>query len=1217
MGVFDHKKFQELKSMGFTEQQIQRAMSQTTTNSTTSEIIDIIYKQNENNSDNTNTNTSQNKSVGITLPTKSNNHSTNRLNTSNTNVAANLTNSVDHKLDSDIQRAIQLSLKESNSPDLEESLGMYNFLEPNDPNFRQRETGVFSGLQSLSKIYYLNSLIQSYFFIPNLREQILKFQPTESQWQEDLENKNQPEEKRNPRLIHELQRLFSQMISSNSKYSNPKTVMKLIIHNDIQNIFLEGKQLNVTHFHHNFCGLLNNILLSFQKKIKRTKSKKEDEENQNEKEKEMEKEKEQEQEENQNENKKEIEKDNEEKEQDNEEKEKGQEGKKKNQDKKINGETEEDRGTETDRKKDENRDQIKNEKDEGMEIKKEKEEEENQNENKKEIEKDKEKKEQDNEEKEKGQEGKKNQDKKINGETEEDTGIETETKKDEDTEKIEKDEDQTTISQERTENKNQLEKKEKEEDKEEGDDEKEKEEKKEKEKEKIEEKKEKIEKEIQKHEIQKKELTQQEVITQPIQTFISNIFYLDTLILKTGFDENEIPFEKEKEKQFKEINLMIKSGDLYSSLEDYTLQISETQIKKEIIFLNAPKVLTFQLDRETKDTEDGNKLFKQNNKFKFEKEIFLDRYMFPNLEKTRNSREQIKELDIKKQNLFKELNHFENFDKSTFPIDLSLKNALDYFNTTKENINNDNNDEKEIEFILNVLTTNLNIVEKKIDSLKKQIQEQEIQMKNIFEKNKQFKYILHSILVHKGELNNGNYYVYIQDSIKELWYKFADREVTIVNEDIVMNESIGHNKQNGQNCSAFCLTYLRQDSCEKTLRDYLENQKEIIPNPLKKEIKKQNSKLIKEINKWEREKKEQKMKGKIEEIKKEVEAMIKKEVLLQFPVILSDGKKPALLSLINFAHSIEKTKLVKKIILDKVMAKYLKKEKKRKQKREKSKIEEREKNKTEKETVMEKEKEIEIIKDSDFVEINFKEIKKKERKKKQLLKRINRDIVRLTETQIQKEMNILKYEFALFKAYHQQFLSAMENILNKDFLQALLELYELKKRSEINQRFNLNLDFEMFITLCIKEIIDNSFQILRNDLLNLDDPIIIEHLNQIQIATIISYKMTENVNEEEKEATIEFLFDQNPENKDHIFTKSKENLESIKNELINEEENKKINSLTKINNILDLFNEQKKLVEFNTPLPDLLKFKQFKDPLSDSFEKNYNLILEKYSKYFL
>ncbi|KAJ3437123.1 ubiquitin carboxyl-terminal hydrolase [Anaeramoeba flamelloides] len=1183
MGIIDQTKFQELKLMGFTEQQIQRAMSRTTPNSSTSEIIDLIYKQNENNSDNSNTNTSQNKSIGITLPTNSN--------TSNTNVAANLTNSVDHKLDSDIQRAIQLSLKESNSPALEESLGMYNFLEPNDPNFRHRETGVFSGLQSLSKIYYLNSLIQSYFFIPNLREQILKFQPTENQWLEDIENKNQPEEKRSPVLIHELQRLFSQMISSNSKYSNPKTVMKLIIHNDIQNIFLEGKQLNVSHFHNNFCDLLHNILLSFQKKIKSDNNKKEDEENQNEKKKGTETE---------------IEK----------EKEKDEEGKK-NQDKKINGETEE--GTETETKKDENVDQIKKENENEEKEKK------NEKAEKKEGEKDNQ-----NVNENESKEEKNNQGKQFNGETEE--GTETETKKDENVDQIgkikeeeekenenekekEKDKDQTNINQERTENKIQLEneeeKKEKEEEKEEKG---EKENEKEKEKEK--------EKEIQKQENQKEEFVQQEVITHPSQTFISKIFYLDTLILKSGLDENEIPFEKEKKKQFKEINVLIRSGDLYSSLEDYTLQISEKQIKKEIIFLNAPKVLTFQLDRETKDPEDGNKVFKQNNKFKFEKEIFLDRYLFPNLEKTRNSREQIKELQIKKQNLLKELNHFENFDKSTFPIDLSLKNALDYFNTTKEKTTTNNNsekDEKEIEFILNILTTNLNIVEKKIDSLKKHIQEQEIQMKNIFEKNKQFKYILHSILVHKGEINNGNYYVYIHDSIKKIWYKFADREVTIVNEDIVMNESIGHYKQTGQTCSSFCLTYLSQYLCEKTLREYLENQKEIIPNPLKKEIKKQNSKLIKEINKWEREKKEQKMKGKIEEIKKGVDAMIKKEVLVQFPVILSDGKKPSLSSLINFAHSIEKTKLVKKIILDKVMEKYLKKKKKKKQKREeeeeKNKIEEKEK--IEKQKKMGTEKEIEIIKDSDFVEIDSKEILKKERKKKQLLKRINRDIVRLTETQIQKEMTILKYEFALFKAYHQQFLSAMENILNTDFLQALLELYELKKRSEINQTFNLNLDFETFITLCIKEIIDTSFQILRNDLLNLDDSIIIEHLNQIQIATIISYKMSEIVNEEEKEATIEFLLDQNPEKKDQIFTKSKENLESIKNQLISEEENKKINSLTEINNILDLFNEPNKILEFNTPLPDLSKFKQLEDPLADSFEKNYKLILEKYSKYFL
>lgn len=56
---------------------------------------------------------------------------------------------------------------------------------------------------------------------------------------------------------------------------------------------------------------------------------------------------------------------------------------------------------------------------------------------------------------------------------------------------------------------------------------------------------------------------------------------------------------------------------------------------------------------------------------------------------------------------------------------------------------------------------------------------------------KKHKYIIHSILIHEGAADTGHYYAYIYKHTKNIWYKFNDIHVSVVNEDKVLKDAYG------------------------------------------------------------------------------------------------------------------------------------------------------------------------------------------------------------------------------------------------------------------------------------------------------------------------------------------------------------------------------------------------------------------------------------------
>lgn len=140
-----------------------------------------------------------------------------------------------------LNEAIEKSLKETKGSD---ALGSF---EPLNPEERVREGGTPVGLKNVGNTCYVNSLIQTYFSIPELTKAILSFKPLADNEQD---NQNQRKEA-SVRLVLQLQKLFAKMICSQSKYCDPSAVLGTLV-DDFGNQVTIGEQQDVGEFNINF-----------------------------------------------------------------------------------------------------------------------------------------------------------------------------------------------------------------------------------------------------------------------------------------------------------------------------------------------------------------------------------------------------------------------------------------------------------------------------------------------------------------------------------------------------------------------------------------------------------------------------------------------------------------------------------------------------------------------------------------------------------------------------------------------------------------------------------------------------------------------------------------------------------------------------------------------------------------------------------------------------
>lgn len=97
----------------------------------------------------------------------------------------------------------------------------------------------------------------------------------------------------------------------------------------------------------------------------------------------------------------------------------------------------------------------------------------------------------------------------------------------------------------------------------------------------------------------------------------------------------------------------------------------------------------------------------------------------------------------------------------------------------------------------------------------------ENQVTTIFDSFEQEKngYHLHAICVHDGDADSGHYFIFIKDHHNNIWRKFNDSNVTIVQYDEVLFDSLGGNGKK----TAFWVFYLSNEKTELAKQHNLYN----------------------------------------------------------------------------------------------------------------------------------------------------------------------------------------------------------------------------------------------------------------------------------------------------------------------------------------------------------------------------------------------------------
>jgi len=130
-----------------------------------------------------------------------------------------------------MSKAIEASLKTATGE------GVKDTYEPLNPEQAVREADTPVGLRNNGNTCYFNSLLQTYFTLPGFVEQIMQFVPEALEGEETERTKKG---RLSQKLVQELQKVFSQMASSNKKYADPQNVLQYIVDDSFKKAF-EGE----------------------------------------------------------------------------------------------------------------------------------------------------------------------------------------------------------------------------------------------------------------------------------------------------------------------------------------------------------------------------------------------------------------------------------------------------------------------------------------------------------------------------------------------------------------------------------------------------------------------------------------------------------------------------------------------------------------------------------------------------------------------------------------------------------------------------------------------------------------------------------------------------------------------------------------------------------------------------------------------------------------
>ena len=253
----------------------------------------------------------------------------------------------------------------------------------------------------------------------------------------------------------------------------------------------------------------------------------------------------------------------------------------------------------------------------------------------------------------------------------------------------------------------------------------------------------------------------------------------------------------------------------YKSWENYFYnQVEEFRGQKAAkwdLVRRFPEILCFQIQRAGYNVEKKCAV-KNNQRFEFDQQIFVDRFLLENREIINGLRNKSEALEKERFNIESELNEISNF-KDNRDIIKSLDDVLSL--VTK--LNSDGDSQIEVPFsslksriencgqisqTLTIMRDNLEEEKRKLSDRRQSI---ETEVSTLYSSVEKTKYVLFSIIIHEGGADSGHFYCFVR--MQDKWFKFNDFYVREVNELEVMETAFGYQ---GSVANAYCVFYMSE-----------------------------------------------------------------------------------------------------------------------------------------------------------------------------------------------------------------------------------------------------------------------------------------------------------------------------------------------------------------------------------------------------------------------
>lgn len=301
--------------------------------------------------------------------------------------------------------------------------------------------------------------------------------------------------------------------------------------------------------------------------------------------------------------------------------------------------------------------------------------------------------------------------------------------------------------------------------------------------------------------------------------FIKNlhIFFgkLKSFITSNSSEDIEISPEA-----FGPLGVSPKDGNLYdglenvlsSKLENYKDQEGKVieDVTKENWVEEQPGVLCIQIQR-AQFNKETKRLEKNNEKFTFNDQIFIDRFLYKNRKTVQSIRQTVDNLKAQIKKLKLNLTSIESFNDNKTDLVESLGSSISFLTMLGsqdriENFPNQLGDSLKGNYRQEIST--LQKLQSSLRSEKVRLQNEiktlEQRVKTSYSEIEKSRYNIFSIIMHSGTAESGHYYTFIKDGL--IWYKYNDFNVSKVEESEVYTMAYG----GGGNESAYCIFYQKE-----------------------------------------------------------------------------------------------------------------------------------------------------------------------------------------------------------------------------------------------------------------------------------------------------------------------------------------------------------------------------------------------------------------------